>query len=308
MFRQLVRAALGAAVLVLSVGCVEMKQTITLNPDGKGKVTYDMIGPMAGGPTMPSPDGKEKTLDQKKMDELVKTLTVGKDGIVAWKDVSAEWMADGKLHFVGTAYFENIEKLGTENAETYSLKREKDALTLTVLPKKKVDPIGAPPVPNKPMLPDLAKMTDKELDEFILNERVKYQSNKGIMTAVLTDFKLSVVFNLPGDVSESKLFKKDGASKVSRELNGNDLLKKYNSFYADDNTAMKKKVKMANNLDFEKLFADSTEVLQEGAQVTINKVGEPLFDFEKEVKEAKAAYPALRKKLNLPDNVKLPGE
>jgi hypothetical protein len=308
MLQRSVQAALAFSVLFLSAGCIEMKQTITLNPDGKGKVTYDMTGPMTGGPTMPSPDGKEKTLDQKKTDELVKTLTVGKEGIAAWKDVSMEWLPDGKLHFVGTAYFDNIEKLGSENAESYAVKREKNTLTVLVLPKKQVDPIGAPPAPNKPKLPDLAKMTDKELDEFILNERVKYQSNKGLMTALLTDFKLSIEFKLPGDVSDSKGLKKDGGNKVSREVNGNELLKKYNAFYAEDNAALKKKVKTANSLDFEKLFADSTEVLQEGAHATVNTVGEPLFDYDKEVKEAKAAYPALRKKLNLPDAVRLPGE
>jgi hypothetical protein len=308
MFQRLSQAILASAVLFLSVGCIEMKQTITLNPDGKGKVTYDMTAPMTGGPAMPSPDGKEKTLDQKKTDELVKTLTAGKQEIAAWKDVSMEWLPDGKLHFVGTAYFDNIEKLGSDSGESYSVKRDKDSLTFTVLPKKNVDPLGAPPGPKKPPLPDPSKITDKELDEFILNERVKYQSNKGLMTALLTDFKMSLVVQLPGDVSESKSFKKDGSNKASREVNGNELLKQYNAFYAEDNSALKKKAKMANNLDFEKLFADGTEVLQEGAHVTVNKVGGPLFDYDKEVKEAKAAYPALRKKLNLPETVRLPGE
>ena len=33
----------------------------------------------------------------------------------------------------------------------------------------------------------------------------------------------------------------------------------------------------------------------------------PQFDYAKEVKEAQAAYPELRKRLNLGDDVKLPG-
>jgi len=150
-------------------------------------------------------------------------------------------------------------------------------------------------------------MSDKDLDEFILNERVKYQAGKPVMTAMLTDLKYTTVLHLPGDVSEVKGFKKDGGRAVSRALDGNALLANYKAFMAQDNAALKKKIKAANSLDFEKLFAEDIDILHDGS-LTVARVGEPQFDFDKEVKEARAAYPKLRKQLNIPDNVKLPGE
>jgi hypothetical protein len=46
----------------------------------------------------------------------------------------------------------------------------------------------------------------------------------------------------------------------------------------------------------------------EEADVTVLNLGAPLFDYDKEVRDARAAYPALRKSLGLADNFKLPGE
>ena len=45
-----------------------------------------------------------------------------------------------------------------------------------------------------------------------------------------------------------------------------------------------------------------------GGSLTVPKPGKPQFDYDKEVKAAKEAYPQLRKKLRLPDTIKLPGE
>jgi hypothetical protein len=299
MLRQVVKASVCVAVLFLASGCIELKQTITLNPDGKGKVAYDVVMPVDMG-FQGIGDGKEKTLDQKKQEALVKALTGDHKGVVAWKDVTMNWTPDGRLHFVGTAYFEKLDQLAGENDETYSATREKDTLKVTVKPKNTTDP-------KKKPLPDLAKMTDKELDEFLLNERVKYQATKPLMTAMLTDLKYTTILHLPGDVSSVKTFKKDGARVVSRELDGNAVLAKYKAFMANDNATFKKKIKMANSLDFDKLVGEDIDFVNEGS-LTVEKVGEPQFDFDKEVKEARAAYPALHKKLNLPETTKLPGE
>src|SRR5713101_2430230 len=106
MVRRIERTLLGAALLVLACGCIEGTRTITLNPDGRGKVTYDLMmasNPLSGGM-------KDMTLDKQKQQALEQMLTQTK-GVAAWKDVSVEWMPDGRLHYVATAYFEKVDDL-----------------------------------------------------------------------------------------------------------------------------------------------------------------------------------------------------
>ena len=46
----------------------------------------------------------------------------------------------------------------------------------------------------------------------------------------------------------------------------------------------------------------------EEPEVTVNKLSAAVFDYDREVREARAAYPALRKVLALDESVKLPGQ
>src|SRR4051812_48773441 len=104
MFRRLASAAVGVAFLLLMSGCVEVTQTFTLNPNGSGKVKYDLVMPAELGTFDLGDKKKEKTPQELLQAALEKSLTKSK-GVTAWKDVSIKWTDDGRLHFVGTAYF-----------------------------------------------------------------------------------------------------------------------------------------------------------------------------------------------------------
>ena len=47
-------------VLILTAGCVEQTQIITLNPDGRGKTEYEIFGPLQEGNVGPGPGPMEK--------------------------------------------------------------------------------------------------------------------------------------------------------------------------------------------------------------------------------------------------------
>jgi hypothetical protein len=38
-------------------------------------------------------------------------------GQPAWKDVSAEWLSDGGIHFVGTVYFNRVEDMTNDQKQ-----------------------------------------------------------------------------------------------------------------------------------------------------------------------------------------------
>src|SRR5262249_10909732 len=99
-------ASLGLFCLA-AAGCVEGEVTYTVNPDGSAKVNVDvgtLVPPplfgSGGGPVAKKPG--EETLDDVLRQAIRPTLEM--PGVAAWKDVSAEFLPNGKLKFAGTAF------------------------------------------------------------------------------------------------------------------------------------------------------------------------------------------------------------
>jgi hypothetical protein len=296
------RSAVGGLFLVLLTGCIEQTQIVTINPDGRGKIQYEIVMPGDSPLTSGPGGGKEKTLDE--MLKAAGARMVSRKGITAWKDVTVKWEPDGRFHFVGTAYFERLGDLWDKqkndvNFEQFDISIDKESgMKLTL--RKSLNP-GAPKKPR----PDFAKMTDKEMDDYVLMQRIKYQTGKGIMIAFLTDLHIKTVFRLPGNVQEAKGFKKNAANAATRELDGTKLLAAINKVMAKNNTELKKLIKKSKEGDLVEVVA--AEFLGT-AHVTVPKLTAPLFDYDAEVAAARKAYPELRKQLNISPNVKLPGE
>lgn len=297
MLRRLLPCAL---LLVLLTGCVEQTQIITLNPDGRGKIEYEIRGP-AQSAVNAGAGGKEKSVAELLNEAVARELT--KPGIAAWKGVSAKWAPDGKLIFKGTAYFNRIEDLRPKqgknelNFENFDLVISKDKGFKLTLHKN-------PPDKKKPA-PDFSKMTDKEMDEYVLKQRIQYQSSKGILIAMFTDLNIKTEIRLPGEAKELKGFKKKGASVVTRELDGATVITAMNKFMAQDDAALKKWFKTAKSPDTEVPYV--AELLEQ-ASLTVPTLGAALFDYEKELRDALAVQAALRQQYNIPAHMKLPGE
>jgi hypothetical protein len=308
MLRRIVTAMICAGLLVSSSGCIELTQVITLNPDGRGKMRIDILQP--GEMDFQLMDGqgaKEKTLDEKKHAALLKFLAENSKGVTAWKDVVVKWAADGRLHLGGTRYFDSLEDIQKsqdgspvpDSSFNFKFTKNKDG-TIKLVGKK-----DGQKKAKKKDLPDLTKMTDKELDEHILKERVAYQATKPILVAFLSDFKIKMEMHLPGQVVAQKGFKQSGEAVVSFQFDGNELLAGMKKFMAQDNATLKKFLKEKNQPELMELFGDAVAM---DLSLTIRPFAKAQFDYDREVKEARAAYPKLRKQLDLDENTKLPGE
>jgi hypothetical protein len=293
-----------ALALGVLPGCVEMSKTITLNPDGSGKVSFETVAaPNPLGSVVIGPQPKPKpTLDDKKRKELSTLLTKSK-GVTAWKNVSIQWAADGRLRIKGTAYFQHVEDLKLmEMGEAYLWTKGKDGnyrLEVNQFENKDGPPRDPPP--------DLAKMTDAELDQYILEQRVAYQETKWLLTALFTDLKIKSVVRLPGPALNAKGFTKDNARMVSLTIDGDAILVAVKKVMALDNATLKRKMRELKKVDIVNLSFFPNLVLEQPVLV-VDKAAEPQFDYAREVKDAIAAYPALRKQLDLEPGVVLPGE
>ncbi len=330
MFRRLATFALVAGCLPLLTGCIDMTQTITLNPDGKGKVVYDAtVSPLlAGGGLlkMGGPNAKEKTPEEM-LQEFAKGM-LEKKGVTAWKDVSVKWTNEGKLHFVGTAYFENLDDLegvggdnkpggggppgGGQSVGQFTITKEKNIWKITG--KKAGNPVGPVinpnPNPNQPMF-DPTKATPKEWDDMVLKMRIGYQSMKPFLVMMLSDLKVKTVYRLPGEVTEAKGFKKAGAGVVAHTMDGEKIMEGFKKFMTQDAVAWKRMMQQMNNQPvnpqvlMEKLGFPA-EMME--PSLTLRVEGKDQFDYAKEVQGARTQYPRLREQLKLDAGVKLPGE
>jgi hypothetical protein len=311
MGKRIVRLAVAAGFLVLMSGCVEMTQTVTLNPNGSGKVEYDVLAPADLSLGFLNLKIKDRTPDGLKQEAVQKFLT-GTKGVTAWKDVTVRWAPDGRLHFRGTAYFDRLEDIETSpeggtggGAPALPLgsfrARLEDGELLTITIKNSADP---KPNADNPMPPDPVKGTAAEWDDFVLRQRINYQKVRPIMVLLLTDVKIKTVFRLPGEVKESQGFKRDGTRVVSHLLDGNDLLAFMKKANAQDVAHWKKLVQAGVNV--QQTMGLPPEFVE--PRMTVHQLGKGQFDYAREVAEARENYFRLREQFKLDPNKKLPGE
>jgi hypothetical protein len=299
---------------LFATGCIQTEQVFTLNPDGSGKVAITLVTPLnpmegiMGG--LAGPGKKRPSIAEKKRVFLEQTLAKTR-GVDAWKDVSAEFTPDGRIKFQGTAYFKNLQQLNVEgalgNTPVRLVKELNGSLRLAFASDKLGNanlPVGGAGTDQR----DPRKLADKELDEFILDKRIEYQTVKGILTAVLTDMKVKCVFRLPGDVGNVKGFKTEGKQTVILTMEGNTILKAANDFMAKDNAFFRKQLREGGRMDVfgDPRGLDALGLDFENATASVAKPGAAQFDYAKEAAAARAAYPALRKRLGLGEEPKIP--
>lgn len=279
--RRLVTLALCALGLGSIAGCLELSQSYTLNPDGSGKVVIDSITPAGGGGFggAPAPADPKETVKKALNEQIGKAK-----GVDAWSDVSCELEKDGRVHFKGTAYFPDVNKLaidGEKNAVSFV--KEGDAMVLK-FDTDKGEPGGEAP-----------KLTEAEITEKIKQERAQYEQGKAMVSAMFKDLKFQMSFALPGTVAESNILKKEG-NTVSMAITGPQIIAAMDKMNADD-ALMRKKVMAAPGDDSamnELIFGGKGEP---SAKVTGAAASQ--FDYKAESGKAKAAQAEMFKKLGV---------
>jgi hypothetical protein len=310
MLKRMAPVLLCLVPLIAGSGCVESKSVITLNADGKGKMQLDVLMPSPSAADFGGPKPKDLSLDDQRNQAVAKMLTDAK-GVTAWKDVTAEWNADGRLHFVATAYFDKLDKVEIQPIPlpTFQVVPEKaGVLKLTGKFGNKDNPVTAPD--TKP-LPDPKKLSDKELDEEILKQRIGYQASRPMLVGVFTDYKATTTFNLPGKAGDAKGFAKEGDKVARHELVGGDVIKAIDGVMKKDTATLRKMIRDSGtlkSLDTNQLeqFADIPASMN--PSVTVTDATKDIFDYDKEMKQARDGSAALREKFKVDSKKPWPWE
>jgi hypothetical protein len=285
------RLSILPAVLALALaGCLDEDNEFTLNPDGSGKVKIKCVAAPVSFDI-----GEKKTPDELLKKDVRETLE-NSEGVDAWADVVAGVRDDGKMSFVGTAYFKDVEHLKlkvmgiTSSGPELTVRKEKGALIVQLQGDNKEAKPAEPP----------GNLTEDQIKARMKEERAKYQQGKPVMESFIKDVKLRTRVNFPGALGEVHNFKKVGPNSVEIAFEGGKLLQTLESLMMDDaflrKAVMEGRDLAASGPDTEGAFVE--KMFGEKAPVMASTQG-PLklsFNYEAEAAAARKNLPELLKK------------
>ncbi|MCH2175886.1 MAG: hypothetical protein MK193_09185 [Lentisphaeria bacterium] len=262
--------------LLLS-SCIEQKDQYLLNPDGSGKVQVTITRglPM----NFQFGDSEEKSPEEDLKAFANKVLSESQ-GIDAWTKVSYKFLDDGRAQFKGVAYFKDLSQVqfaeGIQTSLSYVKKNGKVNIKIQDTDDE-----------------------DEETEDQVqtpLEAKIAYQQSIPMLRAMLTGFKWKVNMKVSGKIDEVSGFKSRG-NQVAVELKGEEVLEQFDEAMKDP-----KKMEELLNLQESGQSQDSigniTRFMDEPLALTFTP-GEVLFDYNKEIQQAKQGYGKMIKNLKL---------
>jgi len=260
--------------LVFLTGCYQVKKTYFINPDGKGKVIIDAVLPVV------NLNINQNDSEKPDLKEKVKRIIKKSKGVDSWKDVKWEETKEGRLHFIATAYFSDINSLeigdiGILNPEMKEVNGQY-LLSIRMERRKKKK--------------EKKKMRQEEINKMVEKERKNYFQMKPLLVGFFTDLKEEDVFYLPGKIEKISNFKKISENTASIEIKGEKILKALDDVMKDENLSKKAIVydysdeetkKQIDNLFYGKIFGE-----EKGIEIVF-KPEKEIFDYNSEIKKAK---------------------
>lgn len=287
------RCVLLVVGLMFFAGCVEEKSEYTLNPDGSGKVVYDVIFV----PTQLNLSDNETSPQYRIKLETEKILQKS-EGIDAWKDISHELTDEGRIHFVGTAYFRDINKVniraGGLNKDMRLRFSRSQSGRITIELRKESDS------KSSEKKGDVPEFTEAELTQKIKEARLQYNEARPMMLGMLGTLKQVKKLHLPGKIEKRSNFELIDSSTVQVKIEGRKMIEAMDKMMADDEW-MKRQIRAGKNpvkegpdepVLNEMLFGEKGPV-----QIILDGDSKALFDYEAEVAQAQKGYKAMIKKL-----------
>ena len=282
--------------VVVIAGCVEEKKEYTINPDGSGKVDCDIVFT----PFNLNLDGEEASPQSQIKAEVEKILKESK-GVDAWQNVSFELTDEGKIHFVGTAYFADINKLkiksGGFNSNQSTIFSRDGAGRITIEIKNDSDSEDSGGQDK-----EAEKLTEAEVSQKVKEMKLQYNKSKPMMIGMLGTLKIEKVFHLPGRIEEVSNFTKVDDSTVQLTLEGMKMLAAMDKIMSDDKLLAEQIRAGKNPMQSgagDELLGNEMLYGQRAPVRVVAGGGKELFDYKAEVAAAKANYKAMLKSQGL---------
>lgn len=294
------RVVLVVAALALLAGCWEQRQRVVVNPDGSARIQVERSISARAARQMGM--GGQADLEEAARDQAAE-IVEGVRGVEAWTDVT--WSASGdSLRFSGTAYVPDLseyafEDPGGEHDRTITsldVRREEGALTVELAPsgdeEEDEDPLG-----------DLTEQQSMEQARQLQSETRRMRAMAATFFAGMEE---TVVLELPTEPTGVEGFERrdDGAWGVT--FRGDSLLAAMGGVVEMETSELAARLREAASAGqtrdqamgalMERRFGSVP------ARFEIPAGGEPQFDYEAEVAEAREAWQEIRDRLGIGDD------
>ena len=282
------------AALAAAVGCIETEHDYTLNPNGSGKVVYQVI-------TVPSQIGgtvRGESPDLAAKRSVLELLNRSRN-VAAWKDVQFALRKDGRVWFRGTAYYDDLAGLKLHLMKASNFTWQRDAaggMVLRMVEPGRRDAVLRPP----------ADLSPEEVAGRVKAERARWTETKQLMGHVIAAFRIGLRFRLPGRLAEVSNFSREADGSLGLRFDGEPMFRAMDDLVADD-AFMAEAVR--SGVDVLQAQPGTNRVINERvfglketprARVEPGPKGlEPLFDYDAEVRQARREYPAMVRRLGL---------
>jgi len=297
--RVLARLAAVLAAAALVAGCLEGKADFSLNPDGSGKVVGELLFPSrapwlqkryTSRPADPNAPPEPAADPQEEMRECVAAILKRSVGIDAWKDVSFQRAADGRVQFKGTAYFKDLTKVRIYPDDRTRISFGPDGTTALLLILNRAKPVTEPPKFSRPT-------SSEDLTKHIKELRDRYQQTKNTVTTDLVGMKLDLVFHVPGVLEEARGLDQQGMA-LAYTLDGTKVVQAMDS-QMNDGVVLRQWAAAGKSLNVKELMNDRLFAIKGEVWARWKGPFKPRFDYQAEMDAARKAQPQMVLKLGL---------
>ncbi|RKY10666.1 MAG: hypothetical protein DRP65_06245 [Planctomycetota bacterium] len=276
------------------VGCIEEEREFTLNADGSGKVVYDVIFT----PVDFNLDDDESD-SQKELKAAVEKILKECKGVDTWKDISYEMTDDGRAHFIGTAFFNDINSLDIRsggfnyNEKIYFMREGTGQIAIEI--RKDSDS------KEEGKKADTVELSEVELATKVKEAKFQYNKAKPMMLSMIGTLKKDTVFHLPGRIKEISNFTRLDDTSCRLILDGAKMIEALDKMMADDDW-LKQQIRAGKHPmqdgPGDDLVANEMAYGEKAPVRVVAEAGDKiLFDYKAEVAEAKKNYGRMVKKL-----------
>ncbi|MBN2182921.1 MAG: hypothetical protein JW715_13500 [Sedimentisphaerales bacterium] len=276
-------------------GCFEEKSEYTINPDLSGKATFDLIF---------TPSNIESRKQNASLQDLIEPqiedILRHSKGIESWKDISFEFTDESAVHFIGTAYFPDVNKLSIWRPEFSGgngLQFSKDPSGRIIIELPNLSE-GE----NEDRKPGAATLSEVELVQQVKLFKLRYNQAKPLMHAMFDNLKSDSLVHLPAKIEKISGFEKVNDTTIRIKWQGGQIIDTMEKMMADDEH-LKRFIREGktpfDGLPDESLY-NAIVFGQEGpVQVVLSSDSRDIFDYDAEVADARNNYDQMLKDLGL---------